>query len=177
MIVGINKLRIVVLGFDFCRQCLLLACRPVNFLLHNFQVILRTYHLYLIWIVRIWHLFRALLRLVKSFNLLLFLSSQSLNLGQVLASIVGALDRMLRQSFSLYFPQILIETMNEVLQTINVFSVEHFIAIKQRPFDVVMEVYGAVDRPLSLLILREGFWHRKDALLIDIALHEVINSL
>lgn len=67
--------------------------------------------------------------------------------------------------------------MHEALQAIDVLSVEHFIAVKQRSFYVIVEVDGAVDRSLPLLVLCECFWQRKYAFLIDISLHEVVKRL
>ena len=131
MVIGVDKLGVIILGFNLGRQCLFLAGRAVDFLLHQLQVVLRTGHLYFAGIVRIGHLLRALLRPVKRLRLLLFLPSFPLDLCKVVAVVVGAFYGVLRQSLRLHLPQVEVEAVHAALEGVEVLGVEHFVAVEE----------------------------------------------
>ena len=174
-IVGIDVLHVVVVDVvDRVARRYLLAHRSQYLIFCVLEVVVGigiSHNVGIVWVGRIGHIF-SLLEIQLSLPLLLY--SLVLDVPQILARIIGILDRILREPLSFRLSQILIEAHDKSLGIIDVIGIDHLVAIKHRSLDIVIKVHDTVGRSLPCLVFDHCVGEGVDALLVDDSFHGVV---
>jgi hypothetical protein len=110
-------------------------------------------------------------------TLTLLFDSFLLDFNESWAAVVWVLYGHLGYLLGLDFTEILVEGQNEGLKIVDIVSGYNFIAIVQRPFEMVIKIIETVDWPFALFILDDRIGDGKDSFLNDCSLHRIINGL
>jgi hypothetical protein len=91
-----------------------------------------------------------------------------------LARIIRIFNCILCQSLSLRFPQILIETKYKSFGIINIISINDFISIVHRSFDVVVKIHNTISWSFASLVFYYCIWKRIYPLFINYSFHCIV---